>query len=72
MLTFKNYCKQKLQLVIENKLAQEVVHKEMVGIHELMTDDVFLNWFEKLSDKILNTMTMFEIYKKYQKEVLKK
>jgi hypothetical protein len=43
----------------------------MVGIHELMTDDKFLDWFEKLSDKILSKLTMYEIYQKFQREVKK-
>jgi hypothetical protein len=59
------------EIVFENKVTQEVVHAGMVGIHELMTDDKFLDWFEKLSDKILSKLTMYEIYQKFQREVKK-
>jgi hypothetical protein len=71
MKTFKEYCRKNVKMVIEQKMATEAEYPGMVGIHELMTDDKFLNWFEKLSDKILNTLTMYEIYQKYKKEVLR-
>lgn len=71
-MEWQDYKKREIRLILENKMAQEVVYKGMVGIHELMTDDTFLAWFEKLSDAILNKLTMYEIYQKYMKEVKKK
>ena len=68
MKTWREYKKENIKAIIESKLVSEVVYQKMLGIHELMTDDDFLNWFEKLSDKILNQLTMFEIYQKYLKE----
>lgn len=72
MKTWKEYKKENIKTIIESKLVSEVVHQGMVGIHELMTDDDFLNWFEKLSDSILNKLTMFEIYRRYMKEKKRK
>lgn len=63
--------REEIKKKIEYKYVSEVVHPGMVGIHELMTDNKFLDWFEKLSDKILNKLSMYEIYQKYLKEVKK-
>lgn len=66
MRSWKDYIHQRIRLIIENKIANEVVSHNMVGIHELMTDDDFLNWFDKLSERVLKKFTMYEIYKQYQ------
>lgn len=72
MKSFDQYVREETKKKLNDKYVCEIVSKTMVGIHELMTDDTFLNWFEKLSDKILNKMSMYEIYQKYLKEVKKK
>jgi len=45
-----------------------MVHPEMVGITELMTDDNFIGWMEKQCDNMLESLSTFEIYTLYQKE----
>jgi len=42
-----------------------MVHAEMVGITELMTDDSFVGWMEDQTEEILAKLSTFEIYNLY-------
>ena len=54
----------------QGKFKEEVkmVHTEMVGITELMTDDNFLGWMENQADDLLDSHSTFEVYHLYCRE----
>ena len=60
MKTFKDY--------IDEKPTTEAVYNGMLGAVELFQDDKFLEWVEKLPMKILEKMSIFDVYQKYLKE----
>jgi len=41
----------------------------MVGITELMTDDVFLGWMESQDEDLLERLTTYEVYSRFQTEM---
>ena len=45
-----------------------MVHMEMVGSTELMTDDGFLGWMEQQADDLLEKHSTFEVYRLYCRE----
>jgi len=57
----------------KNRVAEEVVtsmvHPAMVGITELMTDDVFLGWMESQDEDLLERLTTYEVYSRFQTEM---
>ena len=73
MKTFDEYCFERKLIILEEKLkeVEEIEHPGMVRIYELMTDDKFYKWFQKLPDSILEKWSMYDIYQKFKKEVLK-
>lgn len=60
MKTFKDF--------IEEKPTNEAVYSGMLGAVELFQDDKFLEWVEKLPMKILEKMSIYDVYQKYLKE----
>jgi hypothetical protein len=60
MKTFKDF--------VEEKPTTEAVYSGMLGAVELFQDDKFLEWVEKLPMKILEKMSIFDVYQKYLKE----
>ncbi|HNW35187.1 MAG TPA: hypothetical protein PKM25_09670 [Candidatus Ozemobacteraceae bacterium] len=46
-----------------------MVHPAMVGITELMTDDTFLIWMENQEEDLLERLTTFEVYSRFQNEI---
>jgi hypothetical protein len=63
--TFSEYMK-------EQKAVTEVVHSQMLGFEEMVKDMKFVEFVEKLSDSILEKLSIFEVYQKYLKEVKRK
>lgn len=58
--------------VVENKsieTVKEVVSSTMLGAAELFEDDSFLEFIEKLPMRILEKLTIPEVYDKYLREV---
>jgi hypothetical protein len=50
---------------VASKEEFDMVHPGMVGITELMTDDRFMGWMERQDDDLLETLSTFEIYRRY-------
>ncbi|HEY9069935.1 MAG TPA: hypothetical protein VIV61_06725 [Candidatus Ozemobacteraceae bacterium] len=46
-----------------------MVHPAMVGITELMTDDAFLGWMENQDEDLLERLTTYEVYSRFQTEM---
>lgn len=46
-----------------------MVHPAMVGITELMTDDNFLVWMENQEEDILERLSTYEVYTRFQSEM---
>lgn len=45
-----------------------MVHSEMIGITELMTDDQFMGWMEAQDDERIENLSSFEVYSLYRRE----
>jgi len=49
--------------------ATSMVHPAMVGITELMTDDNFLVWMESQEEDLLERLSTYEVYTRFQSEM---
>lgn len=67
-MNWNDYKKESIRDILKQKIVNEAVYTNMLGFQELMTDDKFLKWVEKLSDKILSTKSTYEIYQMYLKQ----
>ena len=45
-----------------------MVHPGMVGITELMTDDLFMGWMEAQPDDLLDSLSTYEVYTRFRHE----
>jgi hypothetical protein len=60
MKTFKEY--------LEEKVTKEAVFPGMLGFAEMMEDESFVEFIEKLPERILAKLSIPQIYEKYLKE----
>lgn len=65
MKTFLDYINEKEH----KKLIMEAIYSGMMGAAELFEDDNFLEFIEKLPMRILEKLTIPEVYDKYLREV---
>lgn len=65
MKTFLDYVNEKEH----KKLIMEAIYSQMLGATELFEDDRFLEFIEKLPMRILEKLTIPEVYDKYLREV---
>ncbi len=63
----KDYLERKIREAEEE--ATSMVHPAMVGITELMTDDNFLVWMENQEEDLLERLSTYEVYTRFQSEM---